>query len=95
MLANYGYQDASGEFYIAIDTDKCNGCRDCVPACPANVFEVVPDENDPFSDEDVAQVEASARKKIGFSCGPCKPTSGVRDLPCVNACEVSAITHSW
>ena len=26
MLANYGYKDASGDFFITIDTDKCDGC---------------------------------------------------------------------
>ena len=34
MLANYGYKDGAGEFYITIDTDKCIECPDhaCVAA---------------------------------------------------------------
>jgi ferredoxin len=44
MLANYGYMDASGDFFITIDTDKCNGCGDCVTACPADVFAVLDEE---------------------------------------------------
>ena len=48
MLANYGYKDASGDFFVTIDTDKCNSCGDCVPACPADVFVVLDeDPNDP------------------------------------------------
>ena len=39
MLANYGYKDGSGEYFITIDTDKCNGCNACVEACPNNVLE--------------------------------------------------------
>jgi hypothetical protein len=26
MLPNYGYKDASGDFFVTIDTDKCDGC---------------------------------------------------------------------
>ena len=49
MLANYGYKDGSGDFFITIDTDKCDGCGDCVPACPAGCFEVGEDPNDPYA----------------------------------------------
>ena len=49
MLANYGYKDASGDFFITIDTDRCNGCAQCVSACPVAVFAVADeDPNDPF-----------------------------------------------
>ena len=43
MLANYGYKDGSGEYFITIDTDRCTGCGDCVPVCPAGVLELVED----------------------------------------------------
>ena len=26
MIANYGFKDGSGDWYVAFDTDKCNGC---------------------------------------------------------------------
>ena len=35
MLANYGYSDGSGNYFITIDTEKCNRCGDCVAACPS------------------------------------------------------------
>ena len=30
MIANYGFKDGSGDWFIVIDTDKCNGCGKCV-----------------------------------------------------------------
>jgi len=95
MLANYGYKDGSGEYFIVIDTDKCDGCKKCADACPYKVLEVVEDPNDPFRDEPVAVVKEDQRKKLKYTCAPCKPVSGERELPCVLACEPQAITHSW
>ena len=95
MKANYGYKDGSGEFFITIDTELCNGCGKCVEACPAGVLEMATDISDPLRDEPVAAVTEEHRKKIKYSCGPCKPVSGPRVLPCVEACEPGAIEHSW
>jgi len=91
MLANYGYKDGSGEFFITIDTDKCDGCSKCVDACPANVLEMIVDDYD----ETVVTVTDEHRRKIKYSCAPCKPTSGARNLPCQVSCSPGAIAHSW
>jgi Fe-S-cluster-containing hydrogenase component 2 len=64
-------------------------------ACPYGVFETTEDPNDPFREEPVAVVTEEHRKKIKYSCGPCKPVSNRPPLPCVAACEPEAITHSW
>ena len=61
MIANYGYKDGSGEFFISIDTDKCNGCGDCVPVCPPRLLEMAADEYDPLSEK---QLQLS-RKRNG------------------------------
>ena len=97
MLANYGYKDGSGDFFITIDTEKCDGCGDCVPACPAGVLALAEDEFDIDAEHEVAVVKPEHTKKLKYSCGPCKPAQGhaTSDLPCVRACEPGAIDHSW
>ena len=96
MPANYGYGDGSGDFFITLDTDKCNGCGDCATVCPADVFEVpAEDPNDPFRDDPLAAVKQDKRNKIKYECAECKPTSDRPPLPCVQACKEGAIEHSW
>lgn len=95
MIANYGYKNGSGDFFIAIDTDRCNGCRDCVSACPEGVFVVGDDPHDPLSDKPVAMVTEEHRKKLKYTCAPCKPDRNRPPLPCVQSCKSGAIFHSW
>jgi len=94
MIANYGFKDGSGDWYVTIDTDKCNGCGKCVEVCPEKILEVGPDEIDIFREEPVAFVKHDERKKLRYSCAPCKPGYLVELPPCVAACEFGAISHS-
>ena len=48
-----------------------------------------------LSNEIIAIVSEDHRKKIKYSCAPCKPSDEEKSLPCVEACESKAITHSW
>jgi ferredoxin len=95
MIANYGYKDGSGEYYISLDTDKCDGCGKCVEACPYSVLEVVENPFDPMEGGDIVVVTDQQRKKIKYTCMPCKPASGKREMPCVISCPTGALTHSW
>jgi ferredoxin len=94
MIANYGFKDGSGEWYVIIDTDRCNGCSRCVGACPAKALEVGTDEMDAFREEPVAFIKHEERKKIRYTCAPCKPGAGAEPAACVAACETKAISHS-
>jgi ferredoxin len=95
MIANYGYRDGSGTYLITIDTEKCDGCGKCVEACPYGVLEVMPNDFDPIEGGMMAAVTEEHRKKIKYSCAPCKPVSGRKELPCIQACPVEALSHSW
>jgi hypothetical protein len=93
MIANYGYRDGSGEYYLTIDTDRCLDCegRWCVDACPQALFVI---EADDYDDE-VATIVIAARKQLKEKCSGCKGSGGYRTLPCTTACVPAAITHSW
>jgi ferredoxin len=93
--ANYGYSDASGDWFIRIDTALCDGCGKCVRSCPAELFELAREVHDPLSDALKASIKAPHRKRIRYACGPCKPLHDRPPLPCVAVCEPGAIEHSW
>lgn len=90
-IANYGYTDGSGNYYIIVNTDKCDGCGKCVEACPRGILEVITDDYD----DRVLAVKQEHHKNLKYACAPCKPTSGTRVLKCQAACPYNAITHSW
>jgi len=92
IITHYGYSDGSGEYYIIIDTEKCNGCSKCVEQCPQDALELITTMVD-LDDELVAAVKEEHRKRIKYTCSPCKPES--RKTPCMLACEHEAITCTW
>ncbi|RLB08181.1 MAG: ferredoxin [Deltaproteobacteria bacterium] len=95
MIAHYGYKDASGEYFIILDTEKCDGCGACVDACRWGVLEVGVDPNNPFHEEPIVLVTEEHRNKLKYSCAQCKPVSDRPPLPCVSACPNGALSHSW
>jgi ferredoxin-like protein FixX len=97
MIANYGYEDGSGYYYISIDGEVCARCVEhpCVAACPGEVFAVEMDDYDDM----VAVVSDNARRRLRELCSGCKGRNGTgeteRRLPCTTACAGCAIRHSW
>lgn len=92
MLANYGYEDASGTYYITIDTDMCAECPDhaCVGSCPAGLYDIILDDYD----DEVAEIREEQRNSLRTLCSGCK-AGGKTDWPCTAACAAGAIRHSW
>lgn len=91
MIANYGYEDGSGHYYIKIDTTKCAECqiKGCITACPEELFVT---ELDDFDDE-VVIIRENARNTLQTNCAKCK-SGGDKEL-CSKACEADAIGFSW
>lgn len=91
MIANYGYEDGSGHYYIKIDTSKCAECTDkgCVEKCPENLFVI---ELDDFDDE-VVVIREDSRNTLRTNCANCK-ANGEKEI-CRQACKFDAIGFSW
>jgi NAD-dependent dihydropyrimidine dehydrogenase PreA subunit len=92
MITYYGYADGSGEYYIVVDSDKCTGCGKCVEACPQKALQLITEFID-LEDKTAAAISEDHRKKIHYTCGPCKPEQN--QTPCVLACDSKAIKCIW
>jgi len=88
---NYGYSDATGEYFITVDNALCNGCGECVPACPANIFVMAPGDRS----EKKAFVREDVRRKLAFACPGFQSCSSTRRDNCHSVCPTDAIAHTW
>jgi len=89
MKVNYGYSDGSGEYFITIDTTKCDGCGECVKVCPEGLFVLANDEEG----NSKAVVKDELRKKVAIACpGFC---SCGHQVNCHSVCSKDAISHTW
>jgi len=61
----------SGEYYIVIDAEKCIGCVKCAVQCPQSDLELVTLLID-LEDKTVVAVTEQHRRKIKYTCSPCK-----------------------
>jgi predicted CoA-substrate-specific enzyme activase len=89
MKIHYGYTDGTGEYTITIDTGRCNGCGDCVQACPSGIFIVDKDDDGQLN----ARVTEEARKQLAFLCPGLHSCN--QEKNCHDVCSEDAISHSW
>ncbi len=87
----YGYNDATGDYYITIDSGKCDNCGECLSACPASIYKIDRDENG----KSVVMVKELARKKLAILCPGSGTCNGVVNGNCQAVCPENAISLSW
>ena len=91
MIIHYGYRDALGDFRITVDTDKCDGCGDCVEICPLNFFALEEDDYDELK----VVVKKKFINQVGILCPGGSVCRKKNNSNCVETCRKSAISISW
>ena len=87
----YGYNDGTGDYFITIDSGKCDGCGECVSACPAAVFQIVTEDGR----QPRAVVAEAARKRLSIVCPGDSLCGGTNQVNCRSACPGDAISLTW
>jgi predicted CoA-substrate-specific enzyme activase len=91
MKVQYGYSDGTGEYFITIDYNLCDGCGECAAQCPAGIFAM---EKDGVS-RPRAVVNEESRKKLAILCPGVSACPLGEGTNCQSICRANAITHSW
>ncbi len=91
MKAQYGYSDGTGEYFITIDAEACDGCGQCATACPQGIFTVARDDSGQLK----AIVREGARNRLSFLCPGFQDCRQTHQINCHSACPKNAIQHSW
>jgi predicted CoA-substrate-specific enzyme activase len=84
MKMHYGYSDGSGDYFITIDTGRCDGCGRCLPVCPSPVFEI---------GDGKAKVAEAARNRLSILCPGFQACNCEEN--CHTICPKDAIEHTW
>jgi predicted CoA-substrate-specific enzyme activase len=88
---HYGYADATGDYFITIDRTRCDGCGECVKACPSGIFGVAGRNGAGPR----AVVRGDMRKRLSALCPGFGLCSESLSANCHSVCRVDAISHSW
>ncbi|MCX6012245.1 MAG: acyl-CoA dehydratase activase [Chloroflexi bacterium] len=91
LKAQYGYSDATGEYFISIDTGKCDACGNCINACPAGLFILKLYDDG----QNKAAIKEDCIKRISILCPGYQKCSATNKINCQQSCQNEAIYHSW
>jgi len=60
-------------YMVTVDTEKCEGCEECVNVCPNEVFQMTDGKSDPYQ---------------GSECVFCESCLGVCPAECITITEM-------
>ncbi len=89
--AQYGYSDGTGNYFITIDTGRCDGCGECVTVCPSAILEVATEDDGQLR----ARVKEEARKNLAMLCPGYEACLAKLERNCHRVCPGDAISHTW
>ncbi len=87
----YGYNDATGDYFITVNATKCDGCGKCVPACPAAIFEIIREDGQ----KPKPRVTEAARKRLSILCPGYQLCHRNHVVNCRSVCQPKAISLTW
>jgi len=91
MKVHYGYTDGTGDYFVTIDSDRCDGCGDCVTACPAGILILTRDDGH----QPRAELKEEMRNGLSLICPGFHSCSLNNKENCHSVCTMGAISHSW
>jgi len=91
MIIQYGYTDGTGDYFVTIDSGRCDGCGDCVDACPAGLLVLGREDGH----QPRAEVREDARKRLALLCPGFVSCSSKNTVNCHSTCSRDAISHTW
>jgi len=91
LKIQYGYADATGNYFITVDRARCDGCGECVSVCPSSVFDVAQENGD----QPKAMVREEARNRLSLLCPGFGSCSKSLKTNCHSVCQGNAISHTW
>ncbi|UCB43759.1 MAG: 4Fe-4S binding protein [Dehalococcoidales bacterium] len=87
----YGYNDGTGDYFITINLGSCDGCGECVSACPEGIFEVFQEDGH----QPKARVTEASRKRLSILCPGYHSCSSEHRTNCLSICQQNAISLTW
>jgi predicted CoA-substrate-specific enzyme activase len=88
IKVQYGYSDGTGDYFVTVDSQLCDGCGKCVGACTLGILDI-------DKDSLKVKVKEEVRKKLGFLCPGFEACQQSNKVNCHTACPMNAISHSW
>jgi predicted CoA-substrate-specific enzyme activase len=91
LKIQYGYADATGNYFITVDRALCDGCGKCVSVCPSSVFDMAQENGD----QPKATVREGARNRLSLLCPGFGSCAKSLKPNCHSVCQGNAISHTW
>jgi len=88
---HYGYSDGTGEYFIAIDYNKCDDCSECIKGCPAGIFS----QGSGTAGQPAIIIKQETARRLSSLCRGKSSCNSEKGTSCQDFCPQKAINLSW